>query len=160
MSAAVDQRPVYEAVERGPVDTALVELIKQILPAGLGALPVDPTTGEALELPVVVVDPGTGVFTGPPMGDRLGSARWSYTLRVLGRRHDQAVFSAGRVLGHVTARDGITGAFLHPLVVSGQHVVDVDPADGSYEAAPSANGIVAVLLRLSVHTQRLPGARA
>lgn len=141
----------YTPIPRWPVSKALAALWAPILPVGHSSLPVD-DDGTVLGPPYAVLDPAGHTYNGPAYGDRHGQADWSYMLRLGLERGDQAQVYADKILGRFLARTD--GVWDYPLTVPGQWEQDRSVDPGGYQPVPSADGIVGLVLRLTVRTQR------
>lgn len=143
----------YEPIPALPVMKGVKALLAPVLPTEIGHLPVD-GGGAPVGLPVFVIDAATPTWRGPAWGDVQGEADWAFVGRVIAERTDQATLWADRVLNRVLARVP-QGEWVNPIVVPGQWVTwRAASLAAGYDAAPSADGIVALVVRFTVRTQR------
>lgn len=135
-----------------PVAKGIVDLLAAARPAAFGHLPTD-GRAVALALPVFVLDSVVPQYNGPPFGDLHGQADWTCTARAIAERKDQAYIWAGRALALVLDRRD-DGQYVHEIQVDGQWVTGRDVAPAPIQDGPSGDGIVAVVLRFIIRTQR------
>lgn len=149
MMGPIDALPLVDGLTAA---VGTITLAGRSLPVALGRLPVD-DTGKALPLPVLVIDGLSPAFNGPPMGDRHGQADWTVTARVIADDLGQAHLWAGLVFGALFTRTP-NGEWTTDIPVDGQWVTNREPAPNPLQEAPSADGIVALVLRFIIRSQR------
>lgn len=142
---------------RGPVTTALVSFFADATgrPVGDNALPTKRDAGGTLvaaDLPYTILDSLDVATAGPVFGDANADATWSYQLRCVGQRRDQAEALWDRACRAWYGK-GPDGAWVRPITVPGQRVWEHrggTPAGGG--VGDGAGGIVALVLRFQITT--------
>lgn len=148
----------YGPIQAAPLAAALKAFIGQTTIEGrsisceYGYLPVD-GDGQPKPLPYVVIDSITPEYNGPPFGDLHGQADWTVAARTIAERRDQTSDWQDAVMRRLFDRHE-DKRFVHEIPVEGQWVTDRQPDQASYGSAPSGDGIVALVLRFTVRTQR------
>lgn len=148
----------YGPIQAGPLVEGLKTFISQTtiggttLPCEYGHLPVD-TSGRSLPVPYVVIDSVSPEYNGPPFGDLHGQADWKISGRTIANRADQVAEWQDAVMRRLFDRFE-DKRYAHEIEVAGQYVTNREPDPASYGLAPSGDGIVALVLRFTVRTQR------
>jgi hypothetical protein len=139
------------SVPRSPVSTALESFFttRTGFPCAYGVLPVD-SDGSAIPPPILVLEPLASVFDGPAFGDRTSEGWWSYGLKCVGARLDQAEGLWDRAHAALTAKTN--GQYTWPITVPGQYVWAREVDASGFQVGSSRDGIVTLILRFRINT--------
>lgn len=142
-----------EPLKRKPVTDALLARMRGAgLAVDYGNIPVD-GSGTPVEVPYYIVEPSGHTYDGPPFGDRYGSAVWGYQIKAVSNGTDAAEMVADAANAALFTR-GPDGRYTPPLTIIGQAEWGREPDPAGFRPGVSAEGIVTLVQRVTIRTQR------
>lgn len=110
---------------RRPVTDELKRVLEEEtgFPVGVATAPIDSSTGEAYDVPYVVVFPLNSLYSGPKYQTPEADATFHYSIHSIGLRDDQVQSLADRVTNAVIGRSD-DGSFVIAMSPSGLTVMD------------------------------------
>lgn len=140
-------------ITRAPVTVALLaHLIDPRFPVGYGEVPVGPK-GSPTPTPYLILDPAGERYIGGTFGDQHGVAEWGYQATVVSNATDAVEEVAGWVTAALFTRDE-HGHYTPSLTIAGQREWDRSPDPQGFRPGVSAEGIVTLVQRFTIRTQR------
>jgi len=138
---------------RRPVTTALLaRLADPRYPADYGNIPVD-ARGIPVQTPYLILDPAGHRYIGGDFGDTHGVVEWGYQVRVVSNATDAVELVADWFTGALFTRDD-GGHYTPPLDIVGQVEWDRKPDPQGFRPGDSTEGIVTLVQRFTIRTQR------
>lgn len=138
---------------RSPVtDALLARLADPRFSVDYGNIPVGPT-GAPVATPYMILDPAGHRYIGGDFGDRYGVAEWGYQVRVVSNGTDAAEL-VGDWFSTLLFTRGDDGHYTPPLSIAGQVEWDRAPDPQGFRPGYSAEGIVTLVQRFTIRTQR------
>jgi hypothetical protein len=142
-------------ITREPVTDALLAHLRtetRLSGVEYGNIPTD-ARGVPVRVPYVILDPAGHRYIGGDFGDTFGVVEWGYQVRVVSNATDAADIAAAWVEASLFTR-GDDGRYTPRLDVVGQREWDRRPDPQGFRPGDSAEGIVTLVQRFTIRTQR------